>query len=376
GGHEVALDDERGFNALSRARDAFHLAQRMSQLNGRHGLPCQHAERLRLEGSQAARCGIKHEQRAHANACGCVQRGRCIKAERAAGKDNAVRRELGVFARVGDFIDVLRAQRRIAGECSGCKFSFAKAMASIEPDAVRACERDARGGSSADPRGQLGKVVYCGIGRGAEHLVFVQGLQAQAFAARYVALGRRAVHLIPFMVGDGIDANTGTFGELAGTSGIHGRKWDATLGISPRQKCQSLLGGPYACQLKGLSADNYATGRSGCPARIVYEDAGTVGESDGRCVGGGQGWSGRGRELSVVSSQLSGDPTGQNRDVGIDDHYRCDDAERRADMKVARPWVTATGFEVSVRVAGLRPSRLAVTVMEPAVRVERTATRL
>ena len=41
-----------------------------------------------------------------------------------------------------------------------------------------------------------------------------------------------------------------------------------------------------------------------------------------------------------------------------------------------RPSVMVTGLEVKVTVAGLRPSRVAVTLMVPAVSVERMATRL
>src|SRR6185312_10703198 len=93
-------------------------------------------------------------------------------------------------------------------------------MTSVKPDAIGAGKGDSGGSSSTQSRRQFGEIVHRGIGRGADYLIFVQGLQAQTFAARYVALGRRAVHLIPFMVGDDIDANTGTFGELYGTSGL------------------------------------------------------------------------------------------------------------------------------------------------------------
>ena len=45
-------------------------------------------------------------------------------------------------------------------------------------------------------------------------------------------------------------------------------------------------------------------------------------------------------------------------------------------QKGATPSVTTTGFEVMCISAEFKPSRLAVTVIVPAVRVERTATRL
>ena len=50
--------------------------------------------------------------------------------------------------------------------------------------------------------------------------------------------------------------------------------------------------------------------------------------------------------------------------------------ERVTSTSCERPPVMATGLDVKVTAAGLRPSRVAVTLMVPGVSVERMATRL
>ena len=68
GGDEVALDDEGGLDALAGAGDAVHLAQRVVELDGGHGLAAEHGEGLHLEGGEPAGGRVQHEERADAHA--------------------------------------------------------------------------------------------------------------------------------------------------------------------------------------------------------------------------------------------------------------------------------------------------------------------
>ena len=173
GGDEVALDDEGGLDALAGTGDAVHLAQGVAELDGGHRLPAEHGEGLHLEGSEPARGRVQHEERADADSGGRDQRGAGIEAEGAAGEEDPSGSEGRMVAGIGDFVDILGAERRGNRQSAEREFDLGDAVTAGDADAIGGGQGDSGDRGAADPGGKLGEVVNCWIGRGVEDLIAV-----------------------------------------------------------------------------------------------------------------------------------------------------------------------------------------------------------
>ena len=159
----------------------------MSELERGHRLAAENRESVELDGAEFSGWVVEDEEGADADAVGGGERGSCVETEGSTGEKIPPGAKEGVVAGVGDLVDVLGAEQRQAGEAAEGEFGLLDADAGGEPDAVGGGEGEAGGGGVAGAGCEFGEVVDGRVGRGAEDLVFFEGLEAQSFTARNFA---------------------------------------------------------------------------------------------------------------------------------------------------------------------------------------------
>ena len=179
GGDEVALDGQRGFDALAGAGGAVHLADAKVELQPGDDHLAERVERLKLRGGELAGGGVEHAEAADGGA-GRHDDGRAgVEAVAAVAERDAAGGVVGVAARVGNLVDAVAGERGFAGQRVARRAGDVDAVARREGDAVFFDKRDGRHGGVGDLRRQTSDVVEGGVVRHLQKLVLFESLETR-----------------------------------------------------------------------------------------------------------------------------------------------------------------------------------------------------